>query len=380
MLNDISWEYIPAWLSISYLLSVWYLFAYGTIYIVKYNANWKENNRKVISFLCFFIVFAIFYCVDTDYLNYKFIVETASKWVSNVGSSTEILYQRLAYWCNGNYELFRLIVWGAAIIIFSVCARRFGTSVYLALLMLFLLYYNYFCYARASLAMSVFFLGVCILVTSRKRWWKIAGIAVMVFSLAFHRSMLIPLSISPLMFIDITKKNYFQYFILIFVLLFLAINSIGDIVTLLDNEQYTYKLIHYESEISEGRYYNSKNWKGFIRAYLGYFSFYIGFIIVSVPMLSKKYSQSIAVPIKKLYRITFGIIIISLCSYLAYGLNNVFFYRILFTSQIPISIMIAYMLYEGIPIKRGLYILLAVAFLNHSMALIHTVLERSFGI
>ena len=75
-----------------------------------------------------------------------------------------------------NYFLFRLAVWGGSLALIIATARKFGASVYRTLFVVLAGFIVTYSYARATLAMSVFSMGIvtiCMAVENKHKFLPI---------------------------------------------------------------------------------------------------------------------------------------------------------------------------------------------------------------
>lgn len=244
-------------------IPLWFEFLYYILYVIIfffiirrcnrdsfYN---KFNNGQGLFFCLIFTICACFYFMGGDYYSYLRYVQKASSKINESG--IEVFYQKLAYWCQGNNDLFRIIIWGSAIFLVWISAIKVKSNSLLTLSILFLLFYDIFCYARASLAMATYFFGICLMVSSDKlSLQKLLGLIIMASSVYLHRSMLIIVIITPFALLLPLKKSYFFSFILIAVL-FIAIGMNFFSSQLIDNAgedslNYSQKIEHYGEALS----------------------------------------------------------------------------------------------------------------------------------
>ena len=80
----------------------------------------------------------------------------------------------------------------------------------LVILLLFVLFSGIFCYARASLAMAVYFWGIGIHSWGKNLWNKAFGIVLAISSYFFHHEMIIGVAVLPCLLLPFEKKIQIQ--------------------------------------------------------------------------------------------------------------------------------------------------------------------------
>lgn len=327
----------------------------------------QKNGFKVTlkdySMLAFFVIFSVLYCLGNDYFRYREWVEDGySIWYSK-----EPVYPILIDFVNNPkytypYELFRFIIWGGALLATFLSTLILKLRPYIMFILLFLLFYNIYCYARGTLGMAILTLGLIVFLkgTSNKLYY-VLGLLICLSSIFFHLQMLIAILLIPVVFLPFQKKSLMFFIPLIIVgtvALFFLINKIsilGDIImaraeAFIDSEEQddTVKLSHI----------------------MGYSIFYISFILVS---LKVKYLDKNNLEERKilfLYRFVYGLIVSASSSLFVFSIGSPIFYRTLFMSMIPLIFLLTFFYERGLLKKQVMTIFLSYALLFHSIGIL----------
>ncbi|MBR1687163.1 MAG: EpsG family protein [Prevotella sp.] len=358
-MSDIQIE-IPLWIeSIFFALYfiVFFLFVKG------YNDRiiFRLKRRYTFSFLVFFMTIAVFYCLDGDYFRYKMHVERASDVYRP--DTIEFVYQRLAYYIRGNYNLFRLIVWGGAICLMAISTRLMRINVLFMLMAIYIIYYEKVVYARATLAMSIYFCGICYLIyiIQKKKLRYIAFPIIIIFlSIFFHRSMVMLVLLTPSIFVPLEKKNTRFLLIILWGIIAIALTQMDVMSALMQNdEEYETKYEKYSNHIKGGRW-AIDSLKSVVSSLFSYSLFYIPFFYITRAVSS--HWRQIPISIRRLYRICFSVITVSTFFFFLYGRVTVYFYRTLFMTMIPISILLTYCVQSRLCSQKQIQLLLKIVF------------------
>lgn len=358
-------------LSMPYMISALFWGLYMTVFVY---AVWKmlvskpkNIQKKEVSglFGVLFALYAIFYCINPDYFRYReWINETDIKYWEK-----ENIYIYIVLFCRSlsfdyPYELFRLIVWGGAILLAYCTFRTYRKFLLpgLALLMLFVFHANTFSYARASLAMAVYFFGVALSLRHDKVIPRLLGTGIAVSSYYFHHEMIVAIAALPFLFIPFERKNFSAFSILLLIITIYAISFVGSNLLLLDqlfdNDEFTSRIENV----------NEKGQSGFrLSTFINYFKYFYPFYLITRYLWKKKVPKSIA----GMYRVTSGILILSLAFMVVYGLRSVYTYRILYMAMIPLTLLIGYGYCHGYFKKRQVLLLLLLAVLSNSIRFIN---------
>lgn len=331
------------------------------------------NVAMLVSFICarkkkesvFVWVIALLFCVyafwDTDYYSFRYI------YFHLTSSFRDPLYYYLAYISLGSYSIYRLIIWGVAMLLFYKTCNRFGVSKNLSVYIFVVFFLLTFSFARASLGMTLYFYGLSCLLkpnVNNRRASCFNGIVFICLSYLGHRSMLPLILLTPLAYIHLTKK---RVFILgcIFPVIVVAIRLVLQYF-IKDN----YAMGGQLSEFSDAvRGYATVrdfelNWKFKLITVLRNMSHYVLCLYLLWSVWLKK--QSIMIPpyIKGFVTMSVVISIIALALSLSdVGVASVTSKRYLYMTGIPLCISLAYTVQKGLCSWRMLNVLLMVSVL-----------------
>ena len=151
-----------------------------------------------------FVLFVFIYCLLAlycgDWLHMQTIVKMIVGEEYREGFGVERVYHFLANVLNGNYLLFRSIVWGTGLICMMLSFKKSDLDPYSCLFFLFGIYITSFAYSRAGVALAVFYCGLVFVFRNkheRNNSLLAVGLAMMVASTFLHRSMLPLVVLTP---------------------------------------------------------------------------------------------------------------------------------------------------------------------------------------
>ncbi len=356
---------IPMWVQAMF----WLLYMLVFVYTFKKTLLPWHRNKWVTEvtglFIFFFILYAVFYCINDDYFQYR-------DWINILDFSIwgkEKFYIYLILICRSlpfdyPFEVFRLIVWGGGILITFITFRIYERLLMpsMVILFLFVFYSNTFCYARASLAMAVYFLGIALYLNQTRWIMKILGIGIAISSVFFHHELLIGIAILPCLYFPLERKE--MSLLSIFLLLFMVIcisyfsSNLEIFNALLDNDDISSKLENF-NEMEQGAFRLS--------TLIKYLNYYFPFFTVTILFWKKKAPHSVI----GMYRITYGILMISVAFMIVFGLRSLYSYRIMYISMIPLIILIGYCYYNGYLKRNQFLIMIMISLLSNSSRFIN---------
>lgn len=339
---------------------------YSLILFVTSKKISKDNNvLRDFILLCLFCIFSF---QDTDWFHYVEIFKSYSTpetftfsydflFGKTEYSHMEKIYSYLAYYSFNNYLLFRLIIWGPALVMFFLACKNLGVKLSYVLYYFVPLFLLLFCYGRVSLAFSMAFYGYSLivmnfdrkfynkktLITKKKSFASlvlstITGGFFIVASLLFHKSVGILLPVFVISIIPLTKKTMLVYMIL-FVSIIVVVKNIQGYLTLFDQqESLTISSLQYELE-NKTTGDSGSLLRQFITYYLKYVPYYL-FLFYQVKDVYSVKKMEFPISIKLISNCAILLILIATAFLLA-GLYT-FFYRFIMFSMIPISITLAY--------------------------------------
>ena len=352
---------IPSWLLLLFWLLYVVVFAYTFRKTMLPSLRNKQSSDVTKWFLLFFTLFAVFYCINADYFRYR-------DWIYGRDFTfwtKEKIYVYIILFCRSlpfdyPFEVFRFIIWGGAVLIAYHTFQMYRGKVLpgLTVVFLFVLYSGTFCYARASLAMAVYFFGIALYLLYKQPLIRFLGIGIAVSSYLFHHEMLIGLVILPCIFLPFEKKGFSILSIVLVMVVAIVLShfsSIQEIVnTVFDSDELSEKV----EDI------NDKEQRAFrLSTLISYLCFYYPIYLIARNFW-KKY---VPLSIKGMYRISFAIVMASIALMIITGIRSVYTYRVLYIAMIPISLITCYCYNNGDFKKRQLLIILILALLANSV-------------
>lgn len=334
----------------------------------------QENSRSRTVFLfCGLLLFALTSFVGDDFFHYyDFMSEYRGQVFGDQEFGLEAFYQYLISYIDGNYFLFRLVVWGGSLILIKYATQLFGANLYHTLFLILAGFIITFSYARATLAMAVLSVGIALVCLAsekniRKRiLYTIVGFAVMACSMYFHRSMLPVIAIAVGWLFMPWKKQIARYSLLLFpifvaicsAVLKIAFEELFVVANAMEDETGTLLRAEYYAE--QDAVVNNVN--GLIRLAFHYAAFYLPFFIIGITTLSKGVVEQMSKRSIWLYQIIFLIFIFATSFLFMEADMGTLLDRYLYMSFIPMSIIIASMKDSKLLSKRQ-YLWIVVTFI-----------------
>ena len=263
------------------------------------------------------------------------------------------------------FEFFRLIVWGGGLLLVSLTAKMYRNLLMpgLAVMFLFVFFGNIFSYARASLAMAIFFSGISIYLCVENTLAKMLGIGMAICSYFFHHELVIGVGILPCILLSFEKKKSIFHSIILFAIIIAGITYVNSNLALMEsifgNDDVAEKIEHYNDFAQNALRMSTL---------VNYLNVIYPFVLMSIFMYQHEDPPKAIVG---LYRITFGLLMVSSAFMIVSGLRSVYTYRVLYISIIPISIMMAYFYNQGFFKRYQFAIMLLLALLTNSIRLIN---------
>ena len=294
--------------------------------------------------------FLITHCMKGDFFHMMhYVYDYSQDYESNFG---EEIYSHIGLFVNKNYFLFRTIVWGGAFVLFCSTAKRLNISVYYAALLLLLTHSVVFAYARATAAMAVYFFGLSFLCKPLHRRWLSYAIAIIliVVSMAFHKSAVIMVVMTIMIFVPIRKWSVILLLLLLPALSMLF-NKLLMVITMMETTDSAMagKIEMYsERELVPGI-------SGYLINTLEYASFYVPAILTSLCLLLKNRISYVSVDLLRMYKVTIGLVLVSVIFFLMGSSYVTFGYRILYMSMIPMTLVVV-QLYQCNMMSRQFYL------------------------
>lgn len=316
----------------------------------------------------YFTVYAMFYCVNPDYFSYR-------EWMNFpmfMDWNREQVYFFIIIFCrlipfDYPFELFRLIVWGGGLLLVIFLARMYRSLLRpgLVILFLFVFYSGTYSYARGSLAMAVYFLGVGIFLWRKDHLSKVSGLALAISSYFFHHEMIIGIGALLCLMLPLEKKKSLPLVVAMLGVMMLGLLFINSNLGLMQS-------VFGADEIAEKmKTYNERE-QGIFRAstavsYLDFF--YPSFLIMGFFYRCKRLPKAIA----GLFRVTLVLLLATIAFFVVSGSRSTYTYRVLYISIIPMSILMAYCYNQGFFKKYQYVIMILIAIVANCMRLIQAV-------
>ncbi|MDE5552880.1 MAG: hypothetical protein K2I91_06735 [Muribaculaceae bacterium] len=336
----------------TFLQSLYCLLYYLFVGLIGYNGNINRRIRREPNpNLTLFMVLATFlyvltYFIDTDYFHYEALVQDYSQ---REVFHVEPVYGLIAAASFYNYILFRIIVWGGALLLFCKTVKISHTNLNHALYTLFIIFIGIFAYARATLGMAFAYCGLALIVQNPPGVKKILGFGLLLCSIIFHSSMALIIGVAIISLImPLNKKTLLISLVstaigaVAITGLFISIltdNQLGDAYVM--SKLYTYTSGNMEDDPT--------TMLGKIKYSLAAAAYYLGvfFCIQSIFKLKAK-----GIKVSKLQEVftkcaLLIILLSTLLLFLPLGVN-VFAYRIRYMAMIPICICLTSMTDKGL--------------------------------
>lgn len=318
---------------------IFYIILLFSNYKNSLNTNTISSNNSSKGFVIFLIgFFIVTHCSEGDFFNMQ--IGVYDYWEMK-GHTYDIvkeeIYSKIALFVQGNYFLFRIIVWGGAFVLFCLTAKRMRVSVYHAAVLLIITHSLIFSYARCTLAMAIYFFGLSFLCRPFK--FKLLsyalGILLIFYSLEFHTSAIFMAIMTFMIFLPINRWSLILILILIpfvsFILkdYFYLIMSSDMIDEVVAEKMQTYV----EREKIQGI-------AAKIISFFEYMSFYIPFLLTSITLFSKRMYKKCSKEIFLFYKLTIGLVLSTIAFMFMGDMFYTFQYRVLFMSMIPLTIIV----------------------------------------
>ena len=241
-------------------------------------------------------------------------------------------------------------VFGGAVLVYYFILSRFGVDKTVGVLLMLIVFGGLFSYARATLAFSIYYLGLSFLIPHKVEHVRTVsnvinkpiilaiGIGLILSSYLFHRSMLILIALTPFVFLKFSKKSLFAVAFLSPLLLFALRSVLGDVLNLFTFDDVLDKRVN--DVYSEAVAINA-NWRGVIGQILHYGSYVLCFFLISITI-----NRHRAIMDNRIIHLFSFYVVLSYVALLCYPLfdgNIIYMHRFLKMTIIPIIILITYL-------------------------------------
>ena len=296
----------------------------------------RLSSRPNPLLLFFSFLLIITACIGTDWFNYREMVQGYDMTTGAINYG-EPIYRFIIVAVKRNYLFFRIAVWGLAFGLTCLLFKRFEINLNIAVFFLIAVFLIKFNYARASLGMASYYLGLSFLIIPSKKPFFLRILLAAVFlggAYEFHHSMLLLIILTPFVFIPMDKPIVAIVVLLAIPYIISLLNNNFYLIDRLGNDYISNKMDRYLER--EG---TVANVFGIIQNILSYGAFVIP---IAMDTLVVARNRLLPRPILKLYRLTISTTILSVSILLMNLDSTVFFYRILYMTFIPITILTIY--------------------------------------
>lgn len=216
------------WWYILYNVAIWaicFLFTYskvrngGSIGLI----TSRNDNRGVKFLFLLFLMYSLFTFFGGDNARYEYFATEDYLDTNRDFRGIEPLYAVIAGLVGGNFLLWKLIVYGVALVITYLTLKRLNTLNYVSLFAFTLYALVSYGTTRGVLAYSVYLLGITF-IASPKFILKLLGILLTISSISAHSSMMLPVFLLPLIFVKL-DRGIIWILILAFPLFLLLFNQ-----------------------------------------------------------------------------------------------------------------------------------------------------------
>lgn len=299
--------------------------------------NIKKRNNRLSSFIhVLVLIFCLTSYYDPDYYGYV-------RMVNGEAPIHEKIYEHIINATFHSNLLFRLVVWGGALFIYNKIIKLYKLSRFTSDYIFTIAFLLLFAYARASLAMVVYFLGIAYLTKqSRIKFLNIIlGIALVFCAQFFHRSMLVLALMFPAIYLLKSRKLYvilLLCFPLALIGLSYGINMFTNGELAIGDDTFNSSATSY---LGLENMFTIANDRFFILWVLKYIA--IG--ILAVYTFIKINWGKIDVPrnIKQMGALIFCIVYFAMLFLIDGTYSELFSYRYLYMSLVPIVVVVTYM-------------------------------------
>ena len=363
---------IPIWIRILY----WVLYLIVFLYAIKKTVLVVPGDKRKVDadrwILLYFTLYAMFYCINTDYFSYRDWMNINFNERNLVYWGKEMFYAYVIMFCQSlgisyPFELFRLIVWGGALLLVFFTARlcRDFLAPHLVILFLFVFSCTTFSYARVSLGMAVFFMGIIVIMWGKKNSQKLLGIVLALCSYFFHHEMIIGIGLLPGIILPFEKKKTIVFALTLLGMMMAVIYYINSNVSLLET-------VFGADELAEKMNTYNERGQGVFRmsTALKYINIFLPFVFVTFFFYRQK---QLPKPIVGIHRITFLLMLATVAFFVISGPRSTYTYRVLYISIIPVSILVTYCFNQGYFKNSHLFIMFGFALLTNCMGIINMV-------
>lgn len=313
-----------------------------------YYSSWvvSEKNSTILPAFILVLLFSSFAFTGGDEVRYEeFVTEDFDIDFHPI----EPVYALIAGFVNGNYTYWRLIVYWSSVVLSFFAMKRMNCLNFTTITAYVLLALVSVGTTRGVLAYSIFVLGYSFF-DSKYIWGKLIGVMLVLLSIAFHDSMLLPVVLTPLTLIKPTRGRLLLILFLtplVAVLITYAFDFIGRG----GNSEY---LIRSEDKL--GAY--TERGGGTTDSFLMRVLIYLRYVVVTfLVFFALKAEQKLVLPrsVSSLIRVSLFLYIGSMVLFLTSPIQGAGFIATRYLTMIPFFLYITWPFYlnKGQVIKKG---------------------------
>ena len=320
---------------------------YNILVIVFYShyrrGHYYINKTNVLLYTILLIVFGTYGGGEGDYLHYKETVENVhSVWDVLQTGGLEPQYTYLAYLLDGNYLLWRLVIWSIQFLGLGWFLYKAKLNTYPVMLVFTSLFLVTSCYGRVYWGVIYYFMGLYLLI-ERKNPLFLMAIALCYIS---HTSNLVLIALLPLGFINLKR----WHLVVIIICFGTIITSFNDFFTSLSQnggiegaDHFNSRLRAYSGGENEISYWGNSIGEKTIFVLRHAPLFILLFSIVKLFIYSYNKYKQIYTPVRRIMSIYLALNVVSFIFLFADMGSGAYFYRVLAMSFFPISLFLPYL-------------------------------------
>lgn len=300
------------------------------------------------------MLFCLYPAWGGDYFHYRDSFLSIKK---NGYTNMEIPYQYIIKDIVDTYFQFRLIVWGSALLLLYYTQKLLPVPIVLYFVIFCLMFLPRFSYARVSLAMSMIYLGLAVLVYKKSLINILIGFVIIGVSYFFHKSALFGISVSIISFLtaNILNKRAVIIFALLYpVLMYIVPIALSEFMLMDFSDEVVYigkGQMYLENDFTENYGLGKNLEEGLLRATL-----YGVLILYAVLHIKSKY-EYLPRAIKVFGTSAFLAIFTASVFAFDWGMNTYTVYnRFMYFAMIPSTVLLAYCLSNKVCFKFAKFV------------------------
>lgn len=329
------------------------------VFKIKERPHSLSGKKQVIAILLC-LLFYLFYMVSGDYFSYKEIVESAGftnlAFYNVVDFHIELAYVAIINFVNNNYILFRLVVWGGALLIFCITGAylKLDRSTFIFYLCIFIVPLS--ATSRVTLAYAVAYLGYAFIVCPFAKGKFISyaiGFLLVFYSLWLHRSAPFLLAVFPLSLIRFNKKTISILLISVPIIILVTQTGLIDYIFSMETtaEDSLFDAQTAQGYLASDKKFSNKGLGELIRLFLEYWCFGTITYLYLKMIFNGKYKE-LPAEIQKYMNAVIAIVVFSVAFLVMPGANTYkTFERLIAFAIVPAAFSLSYLLKNEIDSK-----------------------------